>query len=131
MSELKEKKVHITDLHFDNHIWSQRLAFYKIELISFQKRLDEVASKNTDNEMKVEQSHLQNQITIQNEQLDILLHDLKMAETALGAFAKEHPIAIDHQLFIDHKESRERIEAFDKIYADFKAATYRFVSVWM
>ncbi len=128
---LHKNKVHIHDLHFDHVNWLNELNFYVNELEIFQKRLDELASHNTGEEVRKGISHHQNQLIIQKEQIDILSHELRVHEQSLGTYAKEHPVAIDHKLFGDHTGLRERMERFTQIYQEFRSEFRRFVGAWL
>ena len=49
---MSAKHVYMDDLHFNHMLWLRELDFFKEELVVLQKRLEEVASRNTDSEMK-------------------------------------------------------------------------------
>jgi hypothetical protein len=127
----KTPKVHAEDLHFEHNLWLNQLGFYKQELTIFQKRLDQVAARNNSEEFRRGLSHLQNQVTIQNEQADIHLHDLGESERDLQQVIRENPVAFAHRLFEDHTNERERMATFVRIYDDFKKELNAFLSRWM
>jgi hypothetical protein len=125
------KTKHIDDLHFEHALWTSEARFYADELKIYQKRLEEVASKNTSQEVRKQVEHFQNKFIIQKEQLDILNHEVNIHEQWLAKIAKQNPIAIDHQLFADHKTIHERMEVFPKIYNELKNEFKRFLATWM
>jgi predicted nucleic acid-binding Zn-ribbon protein len=124
-------KVHIHDLHFEHVAWLNELEFYQNEINIFQKRLDELSLHNTGDEVNKGISHQQNQIIIQKDQIDQLKHEFGVYEHQLATYAKEHPVAIDHKLFEDHKMLREKMQRFTELYQNFKEEFRRFVGIWL
>ncbi|MES1225935.1 MAG: hypothetical protein ABUT20_61220 [Bacteroidota bacterium] len=125
------KTKHIDELHFEHRLWISEAKFYVDELKIYQNRLEEVAQKNTKQEVRQQIEHFQNQFIIQKEQLDILSHEVNEHEQFLAKFALEHPTAIDHKLFADHKSMLDKMEAFKKIYSELKKEFNHFLSAWM
>ncbi len=121
MNTTKEKQVHISDLHSDHTLWLNILDFCKQEITILEHRMEEIAKRNTAQEVMAELEHFQNQYIRQNEVIDELRHELKQHENDLGKQAKEHPVAIDHKLFTDHSGHREEMATFEKIYRELKA----------
>jgi ASC-1-like (ASCH) protein len=131
MTTSTTKTKHIDDLHFEHQLWNSQAKFYSDELKIYQKRLEEIASKNNKPEVAEQVEHFQNKFIIQKEQLDILNHEITVHEQWLAKYAKEHPIAIDHHLFADHKTMHVKVESFHKIYNDMKEEFKKFLAVWM
>lgn len=125
---MEAKKRHLDDLHFEHQLWLSEARFYTDELTVYQKRLEEVASKNSDSEFKIQIEHFQNQFIIQKEQLDILSHEAVIHEQWLANYAKENPVAIDRHLFADHQATHAKINTFKEIYAELKGEFNRFVA---
>ncbi|MFT3884652.1 MAG: hypothetical protein QM724_04255 [Flavobacteriales bacterium] len=131
MNTTTNKHVHIGDLHSDHMLWMNTLAFCKQEIGILERRLGEVAQRNTGKEMLAELEHLQNQYIRQREVIDELHHDLKQHENELGKIAREHPIAVDHRLFQDHTAQREAMATFEKLYRELKEECMRWLAKWM
>lgn len=125
---METKKRHLDDLHFEHQLWLSEAKFYTDELAIYQKRLEEVASKNSGSEAKIQIEHFQNQFIIQKEQLDILSHEAVIHEQWLANYAKENPVAVDHHLFADHQATHAKINTFREIYADLKVEFNRFIA---
>lgn len=121
----------IYQLHEEHKTWLNMLLFYKDELTIMQHRIEEIAKKNTSNEVLALVERFQNQLIIQKEQIDILNHDIKGHESQLEAAVKQNPTAIDHQKFPDHPEQRDRVEVFEKMFNELRAELIRFLSKWM
>lgn len=126
-----DKKKHIDELHFEHTLWINQLKFYKDELKVYQKRLEEIASKNTKIEVRSQVESFQNKFIRQNEVIDTLLHDINAHESKLVDAAKANPTAINRQLFDNHDSHTDEINTFVKIYNELKADYTRFSSEWM
>lgn len=126
-----ETKKTIYQLHEDHKTWLNKLLFYKDELKIMANRISEVAEKNTSKEVRSLADHFNNQLIIQNEQIDILHHDIKSHESYLEEAVLNNPNAIDHEKFSDHKKHRESIAVFEKIFKDLREELIDFLSKWM
>jgi hypothetical protein len=125
MDKLKSK--HLSDLHFEHELWAMEVKFYREELKLYQKWLEEVASKNTHEDVLKQVEHFQNQFLIQKNQLNVLKHQVKAHEHWLAGYAASHPVAIDHVAFADHAAMRENVETAKKLFADLKLEFKRFL----
>ena len=122
---------HIDELHFEHQLWLNEAKFYTDELKIYQKRLEEVASKNNSEDVRKKVEHFQNQFIIQKEQMDTLNHHVNEHEQWLTKYAKENPVAIDKKLFADHTVINDKVESFRKIYTELKNEFNKFVATWM
>lgn len=123
-----DTKVHMDDLHQENRTWINNLDFYKDELETFNKRLGEVINQNNTIEVTSMVEHFQNQFIRQKEVLDELKHDVKTEENDLVQNVKDYPVASDRRLFPDHKDLRDKLKTFDKIYLELKCEFENFLS---
>jgi len=128
---MEHHKRYLKDLHFDHKIWRNELEFYKEELQILQTRLEDLAERNTDHEMKALQEQFQNRFIRQNEVIDELLHEINVHEDELAQFIKDHPVASDHVHFDDHAPMRDKMNTFNKLYKDLKDDFHRYSSRWM
>ena len=125
------QRQHIDDLHFEHAQWLRELRFYKDELKFFTTRLEEVASRYTSMEVLKELEQFQNQLLIESNVLDELIHDTNEHEHYLASYAIENPVAIDHVAFEDHAPLRERVERNRELQNQFKKSYLRFLSKWL
>jgi hypothetical protein len=133
MSTATQARTHVrlSDLHFEHSTWLNALAFYKDEIGIFERRLGEVATRNTATEVLAKLEHFQNRYIREREVIDELRHDIAAHEKGLEKEAKEHPVALDHRYFADHSELRDRMVTFEKLYHELKAEFHRWVAQWM
>ena len=61
---MSTKMKHIDDLHFEHQLWTSEAKFFVDELKIYQKRLGEVASKNSKEDVRKQIEHFQNQFII-------------------------------------------------------------------
>lgn len=131
MTTTHQDRVYLKDLHFEHRLWVNELNFVKDEIDIFTHRLSEVEIKNNGANFSAEAESLQNRLIRQKEVVDELLHGINAHETFLAHNAIDHPIAIDHLYFQDHKELREKMTRFSALYAEFKTEFIRFTAKWM
>jgi predicted nucleic acid-binding Zn-ribbon protein len=124
-------KAHIDDLHFEHEQWKRELNFLKDEYKFFTNRLEEIATRYTKAEVMKELEHFQNQLYIQKNAIDQLLHDINQKEHELASYAEAFPVAVDHVLFDDHKPLREQVNINRDIVTQFKSEYQRFLAKWM
>jgi hypothetical protein len=124
----QEKTKHINELHFEHQLWIKELKFYKDELVVFNKRLSEVADMYT-NEAVIERlEQFLYQFILQDEVADALLFDLNGHEQFLADTAKENINMINHRVFSDHPELRERMDLFVKSYRELRKEYMQYLS---
>ncbi len=128
---LKERKhTYLSDLHFENRLWLNQLAFCDDELEIYDTRLAELIEKNNSVDFASSAEALQNRLIRQNDVIDELKHEIRARESALASYAEVHPIAVDHVYFSDHQDIREKMERFTQLYAEFKDEFNRFTAKW-
>lgn len=123
-----EKRAHMGEIHQNFTTWMKNLAFCKDELATWQNRLDEVVTRNNNAEVLKQVEHFQNQFIRQREVMDILNHDLKLADAALAQNAAENPVASDRRLFEQPVGLQDQVETFEKIYGELKTEFEKFLS---
>jgi hypothetical protein len=126
-----DAKKTVNELHEEHKTWLNKLLFYKDELSIMSKRISEVAEKNTSMEVRSLLDHFNNQLIIQKEQIDLLNHDIKSHESYLEAELNDNHNIIGHKKFADHKNHRESIATFEKLFSDLRGELIDFLSKWM
>lgn len=131
MTTAKQNRKHIDELHFDNKLHINQLAFYKQEIDIFKHRLEELATKNTKIEVTARIEQFQNQFIRQLEVNDELRHKINLHEQSLAEYAKEHPVAIDHVLFKNNDAITDEVTRYTELYNEMKHKFNGFLSEWM
>lgn len=125
------EKKYVYDLHAEHTEWQNKIAFYKDEITMMRNRLGEVAAKNSDKEVQAMVEHFQNQLIVQQEQSDILKHDVKEYENVITDHLKKNSTAPDRMKWEDHSHMRDRVDAFEKIMNDLRKELIGFLVRWM
>jgi hypothetical protein len=128
---MSTQHVYYTDLHFEHEVWAKELAFLKDEVAFFERRLEELVTKNTNKDMLALLEQFQNRFIRQKEVIDELNHDINIHEDKLQQFIEQHPVAIDRVHFNDHSTLRNNIETNRKLYSELKEEFFKFMSKWM
>jgi hypothetical protein len=121
----------ITKLHIEHIEWLNKLLFYKDDLKIMQHRLEEVAAKNNSKECLIQVEHFQNQFKIQNEQIDILKHEIKQDESLIEKSISDNPVASDHRKLQDNGLLRVGMLRFEELFAAMRKELMTFLSKWM
>lgn len=116
------------DQHQHHKTWLNYLAFYKDEMQVLQRRLEEVASRNTDGEVLAMVEHFQNQLILQREQHDILRHDIKQYENQIEKLFENNPVFAENSRPKEEKELTDRVETFGRLFHEMKEELYHFVA---
>ena len=119
---------YLNDLHKQYASWTKDLAFYKDEITTFVKRLEEIVSQNTKTEVTAQVEHFQNQFIRQNEVIDTLQHDIHEAEHKLVQNAKANNVATDHRKTEENAALVDQMKMFGKIYEELKTEFTRFAA---
>lgn len=123
-----ETKVHLTDLHTERQTWLKALALSKDEIQSFENRLGEIAKANNQVEVTSMVEHFQNQFIRQREVIDILNHDINVAEAEMAKQVEANPVATEHKTAPDHTALRDRAETFTNLFAELKTEFNKFAA---
>ncbi|MFN4233704.1 MAG: hypothetical protein ACK4IK_02735 [Bacteroidia bacterium] len=127
---MKTAEIKMPELHQLHREWVNKLNFYKDDLKSLEKRIEEIASKYTSTEVLSMIEHFQNQIKIQRNEIDILMHDIKIEEEELQKNITDNPTAWDHRKAAN-TNINERIETFEKLFAEMRKELIGFAAKYM
>lgn len=129
---MTDSKVSLMRLHFDHEAWANELNFFQDDLAVLKKYNDEVARKNNSDEAMRGVESFQNKLIRQQEVLDILRHDVKIAEEALVTKIKSlNDIQVQKLKDEDHPALRDEVDTFKKLYGEFRNEYLEFVGKWM
>jgi LEA14-like dessication related protein len=116
---IAEKK-HLSDLHVAHSDWAVQLNFYTDEIKILQGRLGEISAISTDASQKVKVGHFESQLIIQQNELDVLLHDIQVEEDTLVQSALDNTVAVDHRLMTYDVTLEDRITTFSTLFTDLR-----------
>lgn len=123
-----EVKKHVTELHAERKEWLNTLQFYKDDIISLRKRLEEVVAANSKTEVRAQVEHFQNQFVRHLEVNDELRHQINANEQAFVAEESKNPVATDHKSAPDHADLRDKVATYEKLFKELRDEFNTFVS---
>jgi len=125
------EKAFIYDQHQIHQDWLSRLQFYKEEIYILKERLQEITSKNSSKEALAKAEHYQNQFIVQRNNIDELVHSIKVHEDKIVQEIEKNPIAVDHRKVDNHIEEEDFMSYFEKNFSELRAEYNRFSAEWM
>lgn len=127
----KGAKKHMDDLHFEHKVWTRQLEFSKDEIQFFKDRAGEISQRYTDKDVLKRLEYFQNQFIIQRNEIDEFLHAIRIHEDSFKVEVDKNPVAVDHRLFNDHGDERDRFDMFVKLYSELKTDFMTYLRRWM
>lgn len=110
----------ISDLHRTNREWLNLINFYRDEIRVMEKRMGEIASKNTGKEVLANLEHFQNQVIIQKAHLDDMQGDIVQLEDIISDEIKKNQTAADHRRHAIPEKLNQDMEQFRKLFYELR-----------
>ncbi len=122
---IQEKNIHY---YHELQDWKRSVDFYLEELSVFNDRVAEVTEKNTNRDTLARVEHFQNQFILQQEQFELLRHDIRSHKEKIESIMAAKNDAQKGSLTPGQQQIRDRLLHAEKIFADTKHAFYNFLS---
>ncbi len=110
----------IQSVSTDQTEWEKKLVLYKEELVALNKQLIELAAKSNNKEALAHIEHFHNQFVIQNENIDILKHDLHQHTKKIKKSLEANSESLSYEEFESHQQLKDQFESEIKVYFDLK-----------
>ncbi|MFN4284688.1 MAG: hypothetical protein ACK4E8_01870 [Lacibacter sp.] len=120
-----------TILNYEHTDWLKAIEFYKEDLDILQKRLAEVAFKNTSKEAMAGVEHFQNQFIIQRNNLDELRHYINEHIQHVAKDITEHNGEVEDDTLDEHARRKDEFASLEKVMADLRHEFNEFLAKWM
>jgi len=120
-----------TNLGVQHSEWLRTLDFYKDELAILQKRLDEVAAKNTSPDAMARLEQFQNQFIVQRNNIDEYKHSINEHAHQVYEDLTHHAGKVEETLVEDHKKLEASMGQLEKIINDMRKELNAYLSKWM
>jgi hypothetical protein len=104
-------------LSADQTEWENQLTNYKKELVVLNNQLVALAARVNKKESTALIEHFHNQFVIQNENIDILKHDLHQHTKALVSNGNT---TVTDELLLTSQQLKDQFESEGKVYKDLK-----------
>eukprot|EP00388_Colpodella_angusta_P039695 GDKK01048102.1.p1 GENE.GDKK01048102.1~~GDKK01048102.1.p1 ORF type:complete len:124 (-),score=15.83 GDKK01048102.1:114-485(-) len=111
--------------HHENMQWIDSLTFYADELKYFQKLIEEVKNKNTDEELLLEVNTFNQEFSNAKEVIENLLIGIKTQEERFADYAQAQSFLFDEQMELIHERQRSAFETLEKDFILHKHQFYR------
>lgn len=125
---MSKKHIYLKDLHEEHKAWLNEVKLYDEEIASFENRLGEVVTKNTNKDLLANLEHFQNSLIRHKEVNDQIKHDINKHEQELAQFAEQNQVALDRKYFEDHPDLRENVQMERKLFAELKDELNNFLA---
>jgi hypothetical protein len=121
----------ISHIHVMCKDWIRELQFYQSEIPFFKKRLEEIVSDYTSNDILAQVDHFENKFYIMNNHYDELLHDVNLKEQSIMDKAAVNPKYINVKMIEMDGQIEDLMEftAFD--FSNTKKEFYQFLSKYL
>jgi hypothetical protein len=124
-------KTTIYSQHQEHTIWLNKLSFYVDDMAIMQKRIEEIAKKNTAKEVLAKIDHFQNQLLIQRKNIADIKHHIERDEKHLNESITKNETAVDHRKIEDHADERADVKAFEDNFNQLRKELNHFAAQWM
>ncbi|MEQ8323152.1 MAG: hypothetical protein RIC15_09695 [Vicingaceae bacterium] len=131
MTVATAKIVQISDLNFELTLWLNELKFYKDEVAIFNSRLEEIVGRSTEQEFTSQLEHFQNQYIREIEVIDELRHDIKQYENGIEKVSPDRPVTPEDNYMDGHKDLRDQMNQFRKIYYELREEFINYLNQWI
>ena len=114
-------------LHKECKDWLSQLDLFEKELEIFRGHLDDVAERNSGDEVLKQVEHFQNRFVLEKEILDTLRHDVSVHDQAMARVLADRKILDDQDFPGNQFDMRHRMYMEDKLFRDLKHEYYNFL----
>lgn len=108
--------------------WKRSLGFFKDELGIYKSRLTEIAGRNTGKETMQMIEHFQNSFLVQQENIDVLHHDINKHLNEMAGRMQEHAGHITKEQVEEYETLKGRFESEALVYNGLKQEFTRFLT---
>jgi glutaredoxin 2 len=119
---------HISHVGAEHNSWLRGIEFYNDELRIMKHRLEEVSTKNTNQDVKKNVEHYQNQFMVQETNLNHLKHDINNHLKHIENDVEVHAQHLSNHTIAEHDVMRDKYITLEKIINDMRHDFNRFLS---
>lgn len=114
--------------HKEIREWRSSLELFMQELNGYNNRLNDVTAKNSKDVVLRQVEHFQNQFIVQKDNLQTLLHEIKIQEQNIAEDVKRDKIIDDNDIIGNQSFLREKVHTAEKIFVALKHDFYNFLA---
>ena len=118
----------LSHLHLLCEDWHRELQFFMDELGVFKNRLNEVANKNTHQDVLIQVEQFENKFRIMSNNIDELLHDVQLKEDVISHHSVAQPKYIHVKMMDVDVNIQDLMEYTSKDFYETKHEFYKFLA---
>lgn len=118
-------------LNYEHFDWLKTIDFYKDDLSVLQKRLAEVAFKNTGKEVMADVEHFQNQLIVQRNNLEELSHGIYEHIHHVVEDSRVHAGRVAETLVSEHSQKKDEFTSLVNVLKGLRKEFNGFLAKWM
>ncbi len=126
---METKIVYLSDLKFNLSIWKQELKFHETEMERFEKKLEEIASRNLGVKAMAPLEGYQNRIIREKEVIGELRQRIRRKRKIIEA--TELNGEIDERLRHQHSSLRDDMKTYIKLHYELKEELMDYLIKWL
>jgi|LauGreDrversion4_2_1035121.scaffolds.fasta_scaffold988949_1 hypothetical protein len=127
----QHQQYHISRISNEHSDWNRGTAFYLDEISILSNRLREISIVYSNEEVKSQVEHFQNQFIIQKNNLEELKKKIKNHEHHLSQDAIHHAQHLTKETIEEHDQLRGQYMDLVKVIVELKHDFYKFVASYM
>jgi hypothetical protein len=120
-----------TIVNAEHQAWLKGLDFYKEDIHILEKRLLEIAVKNSAFEARQGIEHFQNQFLVQLNNISELKHTVKEHISTYGKTMELAEEVVENEKLADHENLKDAYLSFEKIVNELRQEFNIFLAKWM
>lgn len=128
---METQVIYNSDLHFEHERWKSELLFWRDEMKSFTKRLEELVNRWSDKEVLAQLEHFQNEFILHGGRIDEFLEGIENHEHQIAGTSMSGEDSMDRVLFRKHLEFRDEMETEREMFHTLKKEFFAFLTKYM
>jgi hypothetical protein len=126
---METKLVYLSDLEFNLKVWKEELRFHRDEMEKFEKKLEDIASRNLGNEAMAPLEGFQNKIIREKEVIGRILQRIRMKRKIIQT--ADMGEELDGRLRNQQTSMRDDMKTYIKLHYELKEDLMDYFLRWL
>ncbi len=126
---METKLVYLSDLEFNLKVWKEELRFHRDEMEKFEKKLEDIASRNLGNEAMAPLEGFQNKIIREKEVIGRILQRIRMKRKIIQT--ADLGEELDGRLRNQQTSMRDDMKTYIKLHYELKEDLMDYFLRWL
>ncbi|RLD82259.1 MAG: hypothetical protein DRJ07_08365 [Bacteroidetes bacterium] len=123
------KLVYLSDLKFNLKVWKRELRFHRDELAKFEKKLEDIASRNLGNDAMAPLEGFQNKIIREKEVIGRMLQRIRRKRNILNSADLSEEL--DGRLRSQQTTLKDEMKTYIKLHYELKESLMDYFLKWL